>query len=115
MMQLICLQGNVCFASSQYGACFTLKSFAALYNATYGNINVNEFARRLWGDVYFNAKTRKFLKKPPHGSAQRSFVEFILEPLYKLFSHVVGDVDTCLPSLCQVGDIDSLRIFCVTC
>jgi len=95
------IQGNVCFASSQYGACFTLKSFAALYNSTYGNINVNEFARRLWGDLYFNSKTRKFLKKPPHGSAQRSFVEFILEPLYKLFSHVVGDVDTCLPSLCQ--------------
>ena len=95
------IQGNVCFASSQYGACFTLKSFAALYNSTYGNINVNEFARRLWGDIYFNSKTRKFLKKPPHGSAQRSFVEFILEPLYKLFSHVVGDVDTCLPSLCQ--------------
>lgn len=95
------IQGNVCFASSQYGACFTLKSFAALYNATYGNINVNEFARRLWGDIYFNSKTRKFSKKPPHGSAQRSFVEFILEPLYKLFAHVVGDVDTCLPGLCQ--------------
>jgi hypothetical protein len=29
-------------------------------------------------------------------------VEFILEPLYKIFAHVVGDVDTCLPSLCQV-------------
>jgi U5 small nuclear ribonucleoprotein component len=95
------IQGNVCFASSQYGACFTLKSFAALYNSTYGNINVNEFARRLWGDIYFNSKTRKFSKKPPHGSAQRSFVEFILEPLYKLFAHVVGDVDTCLPGLCQ--------------
>jgi len=95
------IQGNVCFASSQYGACFTLKSFASLYNATYGNINVNEFARRLWGDIYFNSKTRKFAKKPAHGSAQRSFVEFILEPLYKLFSHVVGDVDTCLPTLCS--------------
>jgi hypothetical protein len=60
------------------------------------------FVRRLWGDIYFNSKTRKFTKKPAHGSAQRSFVEFILEPLYKIFAHVVGDVDTCLPSLCQV-------------
>merc|ERR1712013_837452 len=93
--------GNVCFASSQYGACFTLKSFASLYNETYGNINVPEFARRLWGDIYFNSKTRKFAKKPPHGSAQRSFVEFILEPLYKLFAQVVGDVDTSLPMLCE--------------
>merc|ERR1712013_586112 len=95
------LAGNVCFASSQYGACFTLKSFASLYNETYGNINVNEFARRLWGDIYFNSKTRKFTKKPPHGSAQRSFVEFILEPLYKLLAQVVGDVDTSLPMLAE--------------
>ena len=95
------LLGNVCFASSQYGACFTLKSFAQLYSDTYGAINVGEFARRLWGDIYFNSKTRKFAKKPPHGSAQRSFVEFILEPLYKLFAQVVGDVDTSLPMLCE--------------
>lgn len=39
---------------------------------------------------------RKFTKKPPHNSAQRSFVEFILEPLYKLFAQVVGDVDAAL-------------------
>jgi U5 small nuclear ribonucleoprotein component len=55
----------------------------------------------LWGDIYFNSKTRKFGKKPPHASAQRSFVEFILEPLYKLFAQLVGDVDTCLPMLCD--------------
>jgi len=95
------LLGNVCFASSQYSICFSLKSFAALYASTYGDINVNEFARRLWGDMYFNTKTRKFTKKPPHGSAQRSFVEFILEPLYKLLAQVVGDVDGSLPMLCQ--------------
>lgn len=40
--------------------------------------------------------SRKFTKKPPHNSAQRSFVEFILEPLYKLFAQVVGDVDAAL-------------------
>ena len=96
------LLGNVCFASSQFSVCFTLKSFAHLYAETYGNnINENEFARRLWGDIYFNPKTRKFTKKPPHGSAQRSFVEFILEPMYKLFAQIVGDVDTALPSLCD--------------
>ncbi|KAK6625050.1 U5 small nuclear ribonucleoprotein component [Polyplax serrata] len=91
------LLGNVCFASSQYAVCFTLKSFANLYNRKYGNININEFAKRLWGDIYFNPKTRKFSKKPPHSSAQRSFVEFILEPLYKIFTQVVGDADTTLP------------------
>lgn len=43
--------------------------------------------------VFFS---RKFTKKPPHSSAQRSFVEFILEPMYKLFAQVVGDVDSTL-------------------
>lgn len=91
--------GNVCFASSQYAVCFTLKSFANIYAQTYDGININEFARRLWGDIYFNSKTRRFTKKSPHGSAQRSFVEFILEPLYKIFAQVVGDVDTTLPAV----------------
>lgn len=89
--------GNVCFASSEYNVCFTLKSFAALYARTHPTLNANEFAKRLWGDIYFNSKTRKFTKKPPHNTAQRSFIEFILEPLYKIFAQVVGDVDTTLP------------------
>ncbi len=29
--------------------------------------------------------------------SSRSFVEFILEPLYKIFAQTVGDVDTTLP------------------
>ncbi|XP_055612873.1 116 kDa U5 small nuclear ribonucleoprotein component [Uranotaenia lowii] len=88
--------GNVCFASSLYGFCFTLKSFARLYSDTYDGVDPGEFARRLWGDMYFHNKSRKFTKKPPHSSAHRSFVEFILEPLYKLFAQVVGDVDSTL-------------------
>ena len=96
------LLGNVCFASAKYSICFTLKSFAQLYSDTYdSSINATEFAKRLWGDMYFNSKTRKFTKKSPHGSAQRSFIEFILEPVYKIFAQVVGDVDLSLPMLCD--------------
>ncbi|XP_067650550.1 116 kDa U5 small nuclear ribonucleoprotein component-like [Haliotis asinina] len=95
------LLGNVCFASSYYRFCFTLKSFGKIYADTYGGINEKEFARRLWGDIYFNSKTRKFTKKPAHNTSQRSFVEFILEPLYKIFAQIVGDVDECLPRVCD--------------
>ncbi|XP_061604650.1 116 kDa U5 small nuclear ribonucleoprotein component [Phyllopteryx taeniolatus] len=91
------LLGNVCFASSQYSICFTLGSFAKIYADTYGDINYTEFSKRLWGDIYFNPKTRKFTKKAPTSNSQRSFVEFVLEPLYKILSQVVGDVDTSLP------------------
>ncbi|CAH3120906.1 unnamed protein product [Porites lobata] len=92
--------GNVCFASSQFRFCFTLYSFAALYVDTFGGgIDPKDFAKRLWGDMYFNAKSRKFTRKAPLSTSHRSFVEFILEPLYKIFAQVVGDADTSLPKL----------------
>lgn len=100
------LLGNVCFASSQYGFCFSLVSFAKIYSESYGNIDEYEFAKRLWGDIYFNSKTRRFSKKSPVSTAQRSFVEFILEPLYKIFAQVIGDVDTTLPKV-----LDELGIY----
>uniref|UniRef100_A0A8D1MTQ1 116 kDa U5 small nuclear ribonucleoprotein component n=1 Tax=Sus scrofa TaxID=9823 RepID=A0A8D1MTQ1_PIG len=78
------LLGNVCFSSSQYSICFTLGSFAKIYADTF------EFRKHPWG-------WRKFTKKAPTSSSQRSFVEFILEPLYKILAQVVGDVDTSLP------------------
>ncbi|KAK2570008.1 116 kDa U5 small nuclear ribonucleoprotein component [Acropora cervicornis] len=104
------LIGNVCFASSQYRFCFTLYSFASLYVDTFalctvpgysesGGIDPKDFAKRLWGDMYFNSKSRKFTRKAPLSTSQRSFVEFILEPLYKIFSQVVGDADVCFPRL----------------
>lgn len=96
------LLGNVCFSSSQYACCFTLQSFAKIYADHYGSdIDYKAFAQRLWGDSYFNPKTRRFYKKAPHANAQRSFVEFILEPLYKIFAQVVGDVDTTLPRILE--------------
>jgi 116 kDa U5 small nuclear ribonucleoprotein component len=99
------LLGNVCFASSYYRFCFTLKSFAKIYSIMYATpFDYAQFATKLWGDVYFNAKTRKFSKKPTTATQQRTFVEFILEPLYKIFSQCVGDVDTTLgDTLAELG------------
>ena len=81
--------GNVCFAAAEMGWCFTLRSFAKLYSSYYGNeIDEKEFAKRLWGDVYFIPESRKFIrsKSPPSDpSIQRSFVSFVLEPIYKLY------------------------------
>ncbi|CAI4232119.1 unnamed protein product [Auanema sp. JU1783] len=91
------LSGNVIFASSRYNVCFSLLSFAHVYAKQHAGFDPNEFARRLWGDIYFDKKTRKFSKKPFTGASQRTFVDFILEPIYKIFSQIVGDVDTCLP------------------
>lgn len=77
------LLGNVCFSSSQYSICFTLGSFAKIYADTFGDINYQEFAKRLWGDIYFNPKTRKFTKKAPTSSSQRSFVGLSWSPFIR--------------------------------
>lgn len=81
----------MCFASSLYDVCFSVESFAAMYAAAHpmSGLRAADMCAWLWGDVYFNAKTRRFTKKQPHASAQRSFVEFILEPLYKIFAQVI--------------------------
>ncbi len=88
------IKGNVVFASAAHGWCFNLESFAQLYASTHGvNMDTKAFGQRLWGDSYFNASTRRFSKKGNQdgSSSRRSFVEFCLEPIYKLYSAVVGE------------------------
>lgn len=45
-------------------------------------------ACRLWGDVWFSEETRGFKRKAPPGGGDRTFVQFILEPLYKIYAQV---------------------------
>ena len=100
------LFGNVCFASSQYSICFTLRSKAKLCSLHYGtDLNLDTFAKKLLGDQYFNPRTKKFQNKQLNTSTQRSFIEFVLEPLYKVFSRIVADVDEYLPSLMREVDV----------
>lgn len=97
--------GNVAFASTDMHWCFTLRSFAQMYADTYGPLDVPSFADRLWGNIWFNEETRKFTRKPADPEANRSFVHFILEPLYKLYSQVLSEeTDTLKQTL------DDLRI-----
>ncbi|KAF4604741.1 hypothetical protein EYR40_003519 [Pleurotus pulmonarius] len=84
-------KGNVAFASTDMGWCFTLRSFAQMYADAYGPLDVQSFADRLWGDIYFNNDTRKFTRKQSDPEHNRSFIQFILDPLYKLYSHVLSE------------------------
>ncbi|CAI5951447.1 unnamed protein product [Closterium sp. NIES-64] len=90
--QLDPVLGNVCFASAAAGWSFTLLSFSKLYTQTHGvNFDPEQLAKRLWGDLYYHPDTRSFRRKPPAGGGERTFVTFVLEPLYKLYSQVVGE------------------------
>ncbi|OQE43341.1 hypothetical protein PENCOP_c003G05592 [Penicillium coprophilum] len=84
-------KGNVAFASSSMNWCFTLQSFARMYADTYPSLDSREFATRLWGDIFYNPKSRKFTRKGVEENAKRSFVKFVLEPIYKLYSHTISE------------------------
>lgn len=84
-------KGNVAFASSTLGWCFTLQSFANMYADTYPTVDPAEFGARLWGDIFFNPKSRKFSRKGMEERSKRTFVNFVLEPVYKLFSHTISE------------------------
>ena len=84
-------KGNVLFACSAMNWCFTLQSFARTYADTYPQIDTSEFALRLWGDVFFNPNSRKFTRKGVEENSRRTFVKFVLEPIYKLYSHTISE------------------------
>ena len=98
-------RGNVCFASSQHGWSFTLGSMAQHYADADGwgdgslgkNITVEDFAKRLWGDCYLDESSRTFHRHARECTSvdgtpvRRTFVQFILEPLYKLYAVCLGE------------------------
>lgn len=96
--------GNVCFAASNMGWSFTLQSFTKMYSGkSEESFDQEAFAKRLWGDVYFDTETRRF-RRTPNDTSKRSFLYFILEPLYKLYSTVIGeDITTVGKVLASLG------------
>lgn len=84
-------KGNVAFACSSMGWCFTLPSFTKMYAKRHPKLDASGFAERLWGDIFFNPRSRKFTRRAVEEKAKRSFVSFILEPIYKLYSHTISE------------------------
>lgn len=56
-----------------------------------GSMGVEGFAKRLWGNIFFDPETRKFTKGNTSSNGKRTFDYFILEPLYKLYTQVLGE------------------------
>ena len=84
-------KGNVAFACSSMGWIFTLPSFAKMYADNYPDLNAKDFSVRMWGDIFFNPKMRSFTRKGTEERSKRTFVNFVLEPIYKLYSHTISE------------------------
>jgi len=84
-------RGNVVFASAQHGWCFSCLTYAKMYTETDTSVSAERFAKKLWGDWYFNPETRAITKASAMSHNPRTFVHFLLEPLYKVYAHALGD------------------------
>ena len=89
--------GNVLFGATKYNVIFSLESFAnKLYtnkkNKNKLNIDYKKFAKLLYGDIYYNEKTNKFTRDMSSGEdKKRTFIKFILEPLYKIIGYSISE------------------------
>jgi elongation factor 2 len=81
-------KGSVGFGSGLHGWAFTLKQFAEMYAEKF-KIDVVKLMNRLWGENFFNAKTKKWAKLKDDNN-QRSFCMYILDPIYKVFNCIMN-------------------------
>ncbi|RYO91060.1 hypothetical protein DL766_003376 [Monosporascus sp. MC13-8B] len=84
-------KGTVAFGSGLHGWAFTIRQFANRYAKKFG-VDRNKMMERLWGDNYFNPKTKKWTTKSTHEGQEleRAFNQFILDPIFKIFSAVMN-------------------------
>ncbi|KAJ1891262.1 translation elongation factor 2, partial [Kickxella alabastrina] len=79
--------GTVAFGSGLHAWGFTLRQFAARYSKKFG-IDRNKLMKKLWGENFFNTKTKKWSSKSTcvkAMSSDRAFNMFCLDPIYKIF------------------------------
>lgn len=80
--------GNVGFGSGLHGWAFTLKQFSEMYADKFG-VQVDKLMKNLWGERFFNPKTKKWSGAAGEDS-KRGFNQFVLDPIYKVFDVVMN-------------------------
>merc|ERR1712061_678677 len=80
--------GSVGFGSGLHGWAFTLKQFSEMYAAKFG-VDTEKLMKKLWGENFFNAKTKKWQKTKADDNV-RSFNMYVLDPIYKVFDAIMN-------------------------
>ncbi|TID20618.1 elongation factor 2 [Venturia nashicola] len=97
-------KGTVAFGSGLHGWAFTVRQFAARYNKKFG-VDKNKMMSRLWGDNWFNAKTKKWVKSAPDDKTERTFNQLILDPIFRIFAAVMNFKKEEVTQLCEKLEI----------
>ncbi|SCW02332.1 LAFE_0F04104g1_1 [Lachancea fermentati] len=94
-------QGTVAFGSGLHGWAFTIRQFANRYSKKFG-VDRQKMMERLWGDSYFNPKTKKWTNKETDADGkplERAFNMFVLDPIFRLFAAIMNFKKDEIPTL----------------
>eukprot|EP00299_Pterocystis_sp_00344_P017121 c8588_g1_i2.p1 GENE.c8588_g1_i2~~c8588_g1_i2.p1 ORF type:complete len:616 (-),score=152.23 c8588_g1_i2:26-1873(-) len=84
--------GNVIFCSAVHGWGFSTKQFAEMYSKKLG-MKAEVMSQFMWGDYFFNPTTKSIVKKDPTGKLKVTFVQFVLDNIWKLYDAVMNQND----------------------
>ncbi|QLG72710.1 hypothetical protein HG535_0D04180 [Zygotorulaspora mrakii] len=101
-------QGTVAFGSGLHGWAFTIRQFANRYGKKFG-VDKSKMMERLWGDSYFNPKTKKWTNKETDASGkplERAFNMFVLDPIFRLFAAIMNFKKDEIPVLLEKLEIN---------
>ena len=84
-------KGTVSFSAGLHNWAFTLTVFATMYAKKFG-VEIDKMMEKLWGDNFFDPKTKKWTKKHTgEKTCQRAFVQFIYEPIRRVIDAAMND------------------------
>jgi len=81
-------KGTVGFGAGLHGWAFTLKEFGEIYSSKF-KIEVPKLMQRFWGDNFYSPKEKKWSKNQGEGYV-RGFCQFVLDPIFKVFSAIMN-------------------------
>ncbi|GAB7358948.1 hypothetical protein MBLNU230_g5024t1 [Neophaeotheca triangularis] len=95
-------RGTVAFGSGLHGWAFTVRQFATRYAKKFG-VDKTKMMERLWGDNYFNPKTKKWTKTGTHEGQplERAFNQFCLDPIFRIFDAIMNFKKEEIPKLLE--------------
>merc|ERR1712061_682156 len=91
-------KGTVGFGSGLHSWAFSLKQFADIYAKKF-NTDVPKLMKKLWGDNFYDAKNKKWVKSSCKTAPKRAFVQFIMDPIYRVFDVIMNEKADQIPSL----------------